>query len=122
MRLLFLGDVVGRSGRDAVAERLPGLIARYGFDFVVVNGENASHGKGLIETHFQGLRDAGADIVTLGDHAFDQREALRLSGQFHILLSDLADNGVLAVYLRNLICRSALVIATYSDALANATR
>ena len=48
-------------------------------------------------------------------HRNDQREALRLSGQFHILLSDLADNGVLAVYLRNLICRSALVIATYSD-------
>lgn len=76
MRLLFLGDVVGRAGRDAVAEHLPGLVARYKFDFVVVNGENASHGKGLIESHFQGLRDAGADIVTLGDHAFDQREAL----------------------------------------------
>ena len=76
MRLLFLGDVVGRSGRDAVSERLPGLIARHGFDFVVVNGENASHGKGLIESHFRLLRDAGADIVTLGDHAFDQRETL----------------------------------------------
>jgi metallophosphoesterase (TIGR00282 family) len=76
MRLLFLGDVMGRSGRDGIAERLPGLIARYRFDFVVVNGENASHGKGLIESHFQALRDAGADIVTLGDHAFDQREAL----------------------------------------------
>ncbi|MCW5723232.1 MAG: YmdB family metallophosphoesterase [Devosia sp.] len=76
MRLLFLGDVVGRSGRDAISERLPGLIARHGFDFVVVNGENASHGKGLIESHFRLLRDAGADIVTLGDHAFDQRETL----------------------------------------------
>ena len=76
MRLLFLGDVMGRAGRDAVAERLPGLIARYGFDFVVVNGENASHGRGLTEAHFQGLRDAGADIVALGDHAFDQRETL----------------------------------------------
>ena len=76
MRLLFLGDVMGRAGRDAVAERLPGLIARFGFDFVAVNGENASHGKGLTEAHFRGLRDAGADIVTLGDHAFDQREAL----------------------------------------------
>lgn len=76
MRLLFLGDVVGRSGRDAIGERLPGLIARHGFDFVVVNGENASHGKGLIESHYKGLRDAGADIVTLGDHAFDQRETL----------------------------------------------
>ncbi|UYN98132.1 MAG: TIGR00282 family metallophosphoesterase [Devosia sp.] len=76
MRLLFLGDVVGRSGRDGVSEHLPGLVARYGFDFVVVNGENASHGKGLIESHFRALKDAGADIITLGDHAFDQREAL----------------------------------------------
>jgi 2',3'-cyclic-nucleotide 2'-phosphodiesterase len=76
MKYLFLGDVVGRSGRDAVSERLPGLIATYGFDFVVINGENASHGRGLTEAHFKGLRDAGADIVTLGDHAFDQRETL----------------------------------------------
>lgn len=76
MKFLFLGDVVGKSGRDAVAERLPGIIATYGFDFVVINGENASHGRGLTESHFRGLRDAGADIVTLGDHAFDQREAL----------------------------------------------
>ena len=76
MKLLFLGDVVGRSGRDAVAERLPGIIERYKFDFVVINGENASHGRGLTEPHFQGLRNAGADIVTLGDHAFDQRDTL----------------------------------------------
>ncbi|GGF46728.1 metallophosphoesterase [Youhaiella tibetensis] len=76
MRLLFLGDVVGKSGRDAVSDRLPGIIERYGFDFVVVNGENASHGRGLTESHFNGIRDAGADIVTLGDHAFDQRETL----------------------------------------------
>jgi len=76
MKLLFLGDVVGRAGRDAVSERLPGIIATYGFDFVVINGENASHGRGLTEQHFKGLRDAGADIVTLGDHAFDQRETI----------------------------------------------
>lgn len=76
MKFLFLGDVVGRSGRDAVSERLPGLIADHGFDFVVVNGENASHGRGLTEAHYTGLRDAGADVVTLGDHAFDQRETV----------------------------------------------
>src|SRR5690606_4939130 len=76
MRLLFLGDVVGRSGRDGVSERLPGLIRDYGFDFVVVNGENASHGRGLTEPHFNQLREAGADVVTLGDHAFDQRDTL----------------------------------------------
>jgi metallophosphoesterase (TIGR00282 family) len=76
MRLLFLGDVVGRAGRDAVSDRLPGLIERYRFDFVVVNGENASHGRGLTEGHFRGLKEAGADVVTLGDHAFDQRDTL----------------------------------------------
>jgi len=76
MRVLFLGDVVGRSGRDGVAERLPGIVERYGFDFVIINGENASHGRGLTEPHFRGLRDAGADVVTLGDHAFDQRDTI----------------------------------------------
>ena len=76
MKFLFLGDVVGRSGREGIADRLPGLIDRYGFDFVVVNGENASHGRGLTEPHFNGIRAAGADIVTLGDHAFDQRDTL----------------------------------------------
>jgi metallophosphoesterase (TIGR00282 family) len=74
MRLLFLGDVVGRAGRDAITERLPGLIADYKFDFVVINGENASHGRGLTEPHYNELRAAGADVVTLGDHAWDQRD------------------------------------------------
>jgi metallophosphoesterase (TIGR00282 family) len=76
MRLLFLGDVVGRAGRDAIADRLPGIIADYRFDCVVINGENASHGRGLTEPHFQALKAAGADVVTLGDHAFDQRDTL----------------------------------------------
>jgi metallophosphoesterase (TIGR00282 family) len=74
MKLLFLGDVVGRAGRDAVSERLPGLIRDHGFDFVVINGENASHGRGLTEPHYNELRAAGADAVTLGDHAWDQRD------------------------------------------------
>jgi hypothetical protein len=76
MRLLFLGDVVGRAGRDAIADRLPGLIVTHRFDCVVVNGENASHGRGLTEPHYEGLKAAGADVVTLGDHAFDQRDTL----------------------------------------------
>jgi len=76
MKLLFLGDVVGRAGRDAVTDRLPRLIADHGFDFVVVNGENASHGRGLAEGHFNDLRAAGADVVTLGDHAWDQRDTV----------------------------------------------
>ena len=76
MRVLFLGDVVGRSGRDGVSERLPGIISQYGFDCVIINGENASHGRGLAEQHYDGLKAAGADVVTLGDHAFDQRDTL----------------------------------------------
>ncbi|WP_421951001.1 TIGR00282 family metallophosphoesterase [Pelagibacterium sp.] len=76
MRLLFLGDVMGRAGREVVTERLPELIERCRFDFVIVNGENASHGRGITEAHYEVLRDAGADVVTLGDHAFDQRELM----------------------------------------------
>ena len=76
MRLLFLGDVVGRAGRKAVVEGLPVLIRRYNLDFVVVNGENAAGGFGITETIMQDFFDAGADVVTLGNHAFDQREAL----------------------------------------------
>ena len=76
MKLLFLGDVMGRSGRAAVAAELPGLRARLGLDFVVVNGENASAGMGLTGEHAAGLLAAGADCVTLGDHAFDQRDML----------------------------------------------
>jgi 2',3'-cyclic-nucleotide 2'-phosphodiesterase len=89
MRLLFLGDVVGRSGRDGVSERLPGLIERYRLDFVVINGENASHGRGLTESHFKDLRAAGADAITLGDHAFDQRDTFTYIEREAILLRPL---------------------------------
>lgn len=74
MRLLFLGDVMGRAGRTAVAERLPKLRADWRLDFVVVNGENATGGAGLSADHARGLLAAGADVVTLGDHAFDQKD------------------------------------------------
>ncbi len=76
MRLLFLGDVVGRSGRQVVADLLPGLIDNHRIDFVVVNGENAAGGFGITEETFRALLDAGADVVTTGNHAFDQKEAL----------------------------------------------
>ena len=76
MRLLFLGDVMGRAGRAAVAERLAGLRAALRADFCVVNGENASGGMGLTGGHAQLLLEAGADVVTLGDHAFDQKDML----------------------------------------------
>jgi metallophosphoesterase (TIGR00282 family) len=76
MRILFLGDVVGRPGRVAVMEQLPTLRERYALDFVVVNGENAAGGFGITEPILNELLDAGADVVTTGNHVFDQREAL----------------------------------------------
>lgn len=76
MRFLFLGDVVGRAGRQAVINHLPGLRIKLKLDFVVVNGENAAGGFGITEAIFEDLIDAGADAVTLGNHAFDQRETL----------------------------------------------
>ena len=77
MRILFLCDVVGRSGRTAIAERLPKLRERWRLDFVVVNAENASNGAGCTAAHAQALLNAGADVLTLGDHAFDQKDMLQ---------------------------------------------
>jgi metallophosphoesterase (TIGR00282 family) len=76
LRILFVGDVVGRSGRAIVNERLPGLIAGWKLDLVVLNGENAAGGFGITESIFNEFIDNGVDVVTLGNHSFDQREAL----------------------------------------------
>jgi len=74
MRLLFCGDIVGRSGRDAVVEHVPALRERLDLDFVVANGENAAHGFGLTEKICFDLYDAGVDVITSGNHIWDQRE------------------------------------------------
>ena len=74
MKILFLGDVVGRSGRDAVISRLPRLRDDWALDFVVVNGENATAGIGISADHAKAILNAGADCLTLGDHAFDQKD------------------------------------------------
>ncbi|HMQ58708.1 MAG TPA: YmdB family metallophosphoesterase [Rhizobiaceae bacterium] len=76
MRILFLGDMVGRSGRQAVRERLPGLISDFRIDFAIVNGENAAGGFGITEEILMQTIEAGADCVTTGNHVWDQREAL----------------------------------------------
>ncbi|MEM7170673.1 MAG: TIGR00282 family metallophosphoesterase [Pseudomonadota bacterium] len=80
MRLLFLGDVVGRAGRDAVCNRLPELRRELGLDFVVVNGENAAGGFGVTQKICLSLFEAGADVITGGNHSWDQREALSFIG------------------------------------------
>jgi hypothetical protein len=76
MRLLFCGDILGRSGRDAVLGRLPVLRQRLGVDFVVANGENAAHGFGITPKICEELFAGGVDVITLGNHAWDQREII----------------------------------------------
>jgi metallophosphoesterase (TIGR00282 family) len=76
MRILFIGDIVGRSGRHVLLNWMPKLIAQWKLDLVVVNGENAAGGFGITEAIYNEMIDAGADAVTLGNHAWDQREAL----------------------------------------------
>jgi metallophosphoesterase (TIGR00282 family) len=76
MRIIFIGDIVGRAGRSILLDRMPKLIARWKLDLVVVNGENAAGGFGITEAIYNEIIDAGADAITLGNHAWDQREAL----------------------------------------------
>jgi metallophosphoesterase (TIGR00282 family) len=76
MRILFIGDIVGRSGRAVLLERLPALVRDWKLDFVAVNGENAAGGFGITEAIYQEFADAGADVITGGNHSWDQKEAL----------------------------------------------
>lgn len=81
MRLLFLGDVVGKPGRRIIADALPSLIEREGLDLVVANGENAAAGSGITPAIFQELLAAGVDCVTLGDHIYKRREIYETLGR-----------------------------------------
>jgi metallophosphoesterase (TIGR00282 family) len=76
MRFAFFGDIVGRSGREGLAEHLPYLRRQLGLEFVVVNAENAAAGFGITENTARELFAAGADCLTLGNHSWDQKEAL----------------------------------------------
>src|ERR1700712_1695688 len=76
MRLLFIGDIIGRAGRAILLSTLPDLRRRWALDCVVVNGENAAGGFGITEPICTKFLEAGPDCITLGNHSFDQREAL----------------------------------------------
>lgn len=77
MNILFIGDIVGRVGRRMVKEHLNTLIEKYDVDFVIANGENATHGKGLTRNHYFELVDAGVDVITLGNHYLSKNEITR---------------------------------------------
>lgn len=86
MRLLYMGDVVGRSGRDAIAGRMAEIKSRLAPDFIVVNGENAAHGFGITPKICEDFFAMGVDVVTLGNHTWDQREIISyLDGEPRVL-------------------------------------
>jgi len=68
LKILFIGDIVGKIGRRMIKENLEKIVSKYQIDFVIANGENASHGKGLLRHHYQELIDSGIDVLTLGNH------------------------------------------------------
>ncbi|MFA5485859.1 MAG: TIGR00282 family metallophosphoesterase [Bacilli bacterium] len=76
VKILFIGDIVGKAGRATLAHFLPLLQAEHNFDLVIANGENVTHGRGLNKKHYLELSKLGVDVFTLGNH-FDDREELR---------------------------------------------
>lgn len=78
MRILFLGDIVGRGGRVAVTEAVPDLRRKLSLDFVIVNGENAAGGFGINEEICDALFHEGVDCISTGNHAFDQRDKVQV--------------------------------------------
>jgi 2',3'-cyclic-nucleotide 2'-phosphodiesterase len=74
MKLLFIGDVVGKPGRQIIVKTLPGLIAQERLDLVVANGENSAAGSGITPDIYRELIGAGVDCLTLGDHIYKRRE------------------------------------------------
>jgi metallophosphoesterase (TIGR00282 family) len=75
-RILFIGDIVGSFGRHMVTKHVPLLREKYAIDFVIANGENVTHGKGIIRHHFDVLIQAGIDVVTLGNH-YDAKSEIK---------------------------------------------
>ena len=86
MRIAIFGDVMGRSGRNVLVDRLPGLKKKYALDFIIVNAENSAGGSGVTKQICEALFDAGADVLTLGNHAFTQPHSFSLIAQDHRLL------------------------------------
>lgn len=116
IKILFLGDIVAKPGRRVVNTMVPDLVKKHQIDFVIANGENATHGKGLIYHHYQLLKTAGVDAITLGNHFADRDEIrqyldaatdiirpLNLLEDFPGLGSAVFDNGEVRIRVTNLL-------------------
>src|SRR5215208_3522875 len=80
MKLLFLGDTVGRPGRDLIRRHVRALASHYAADLVIANGENAAGGAGITRENMLEIRSAGVDVITTGNHVWDKRETLGFIG------------------------------------------
>ena len=76
MKVLFCGDVVGKTGRKSILDHIPRLRKEWSLDFVIVNGENAAHGFGITEKICHAFYDVGVDVITTGNHVWDRKEVL----------------------------------------------
>jgi hypothetical protein len=85
MKILFIGDIVGSPGREAIKQLLPGLKKEYGLDFVIANAENAAGGSGIIPRIAEDLFDSGVDVLTSGDHIWKKREVLEIIDDARVL-------------------------------------
>ena len=86
MRILFIGDIVGKIGRRMVREKVPYYVDKYQIDFVIANGENASHGKGLTKNNYNEIIDAGVDVITLGNHYNSKNDIYNYIGRVDNLI------------------------------------
>lgn len=80
MKILAIGDIIGKPGRRAIQQFLPGLLSKYSIDFVIANGENSAHGIGITKNTARELVDYGVDVITTGNHVWAQREIIQHMG------------------------------------------
>lgn len=89
MKVLFIGDIVGGSGREALEEHLPQLKAKFNWDLCIANGENAAGGKGITEQVAHDLLDLGINVITMGNHTWDNKDILNFIHHADYLLRPL---------------------------------
>ena len=127
MKILFIGDVVGRVGRRMLKERIPYYVNKYDIDFVIANGENATHGKGLNRNHYFELLDAGVDAITLGNHYMSKSEILRYIDNVdrlirpYNLIKDFAGEGTVVFDVNGISVRVTNILGSaFMDEVVNA--
>lgn len=89
INILFIGDICGKLGREAVKKSIPLLKEKYAIDFIVANGENTTHGRGLSYSHYKELMDYGINCITMGNHFFGVEEIIRSNEKYTNLIRPL---------------------------------